>query len=389
MLGIPAQRPRRQVSANDLTEVHEIDLVITSTCNLSGTCTECYLTQGFLHSSQKMSATMVHAIVRWAKQTFGQDRRLTFNLLGGEPTLHPQFLEIIEIITSAGFEVTMVSNGHRSLRFQLAKPITLTGYGQLPLGDSGFIKQIQLSVEAPFAEGHDAIRGPGSFAEVELSAATLRQYGIPFGINWTIHDDTCGFDLDMVELARQWKANRLNVHVLSIRGTARERANNQLVTPSAWRGILGRMWDAKWYELARAEGPRLVIDCEASYDNGPYIGSGFANPETFILDGLCNVRVPTGITVYPDGATISCPLHAETPELSAYVWGDDGLYYRDSPEDERAIVSAAGDCPGCPLYQGQTIEGHRILCPLTRIRSDEHDAALAWRLAHKVPFHDD
>lgn len=355
----------KPLTANDLAEVYEIDLVITSTCNLSGTCTPCYLTQEFLGSRQRMSLDLVRAVVAWAGRRKPGLPPITFNLLGGEPTLHPHFLDIVQIIAAAGHQVTMVSNGSRALLAQLAKPLTLPDMQHLTLGQSDLLSYVALSIDGPTARVHDRLRGPGSFAGVMTAAAALRRYGIPFGVNWTAQYQTLRFDYDMVDLALQLGARRLNIHGMSLQGTARQRARTQELIPPAQRRLWTHMNARKLEEYRRPGGPRLVIDCEASLDDQVYTKPRL-DTDLVIDPTLCNVRRPTGLTVYPNGDTISCPLFAETPYLGGYVWRDNTFYRRDHPNDEIAVAHAAGDCRGCPLYKGQPIDGYIRLCVLTR-----------------------
>lgn len=375
--------PTGPISAAQLG-VHEIDLNVTSTCNLSDSCRICYHHQEFLHSHQKMSLEMIESIVEWAKQgriDNPQNPVTTFNLLGGEPSLHPQFPQIVQLIARAGFAVHVVTNGGRAFQAQLAKPIKTKHGRTYTLGESGMITYVAISVEGPYSGVHDNVRGTGSFRHAMASIDVLRKRGIPFGLNWTVLASTISYQYEMVSLARRLRAVRLNVHVLSMQGTARERASDQTASPDQWQHLWDTLRHEAHIEAHRPAGQpgKLQIDCEASFlPNRPALGLRAEMKQRvrqLIPTGLCNVRQPEGITIYPDGSAIVCPLQAENPELSGYVWvqtkdpGSRSLYRRNDPRDEIAKVTAAGDCDGCPLFKGKTADGNLILCVLTRLQT--------------------
>lgn len=86
--------------------LHTLWLNINRSCNLR--CVWCYAKmKGY--GNRNMSIDTVRKYVAMAAE-LGADSVV---LIGGEPTMHPKFFEIIEIIKSAGLKVSLATNGIR------------------------------------------------------------------------------------------------------------------------------------------------------------------------------------------------------------------------------------------------------------------------------------
>lgn len=95
------------------TNFHEIELELTTLCNLK--CFNCDRSARQAPSNECMSLSQIEKFVKESIHLKWNWRQIT--LLGGEPTLHPQIFEIVEIIKcyknfNPDCVVEMATNGH-------------------------------------------------------------------------------------------------------------------------------------------------------------------------------------------------------------------------------------------------------------------------------------
>jgi MoaA/NifB/PqqE/SkfB family radical SAM enzyme len=97
-------------------------------------------------------------------------------LTGGEPTLHPQFADIVHLVTSYGYPFSFVTNGwHFPHTFDLLRPV------------KAWIEQVTLSLDGASEATHDALRRrPGSFRRVMQAISLCTFQGIPVQINMVV-----------------------------------------------------------------------------------------------------------------------------------------------------------------------------------------------------------
>ena len=83
------------------------NLLLTTKCNRS--CSYCF-------AREQMSSTVGMDFITWDNVIYiadflSKDNYKTISLLGGEPLLHPQFLNIIEYLIARDFRITVFTNG--------------------------------------------------------------------------------------------------------------------------------------------------------------------------------------------------------------------------------------------------------------------------------------
>lgn len=149
---------------------------LTNTCNLH--CGYCLRDEEALYHTraQFMSLDLLRRIVREAKEVAAITE---VNFTGGEPTLHPQFAEAIEICGAEGTRVSFVSNGWH---FEKLWPELLKVRGSL--------RHVAFSIDGPTAESHDRWRGNGSFVKLIRAFSRCHRYELPFVIKVGIRRDT-------------------------------------------------------------------------------------------------------------------------------------------------------------------------------------------------------
>ncbi len=127
-----------------------LDLVLTWRCNLA--CPMCNLRQpqhvdAFAPHQGQLTPAEWRAVLDDVRQSF--PLRPNINLLGGEPTLYPGFLEVAAYAKQLGLRCTFVTNGTRLER--LAEPLVAMG-----------LDVVVVSLDGAEAV-HDGIRGEGVF----------------------------------------------------------------------------------------------------------------------------------------------------------------------------------------------------------------------------------
>lgn len=101
------------------------------------------------------------------------DTKKVVDIFGGEPTLYPKFLELLEYLHESGFKISIATNARAFSNISLAKQIAQFR-----------IHGIRSSLYGPNAEIHDwYTRTPGSFMETCQGIKNLSSCGIKQTIN--------------------------------------------------------------------------------------------------------------------------------------------------------------------------------------------------------------
>ena len=160
---IPAMGPDLNAGQGAWTN-HSCTILIeiTERCNLS--CPTCFAGSSPQHSrmmSLEEFTRQVDQLVEGGKSTSDM-----IQLSGGEPTIHPQFIEMIDVIFERGFkQVCINSNGiklaHRVFAYQLADCM-----GRHP----GVQLFVYLQFDGFESRTHEILRGRANFLEIKRAA---------------------------------------------------------------------------------------------------------------------------------------------------------------------------------------------------------------------------
>jgi len=136
------------------------------------------------------------------------------DLDGGEPTLHPDLMEIVSFARSIGYRtVNITTNGRRLAYKDFARRLLASG-----------ITSLLVSIHGPDAETHDSITGvPGSFGETMQGiqkALVLAPEGLDFGVNTTLSVHNFGRLNELVELLHSIGVRKFNIQFLTPFGRA-------------------------------------------------------------------------------------------------------------------------------------------------------------------------
>lgn len=174
----------------------------TRRCSLR--CVHCYTSSG-PDVTETLDAALLDQAVRDAAA-------LGFAVLaisGGEPTLYPGLIPLLERAGEVGMRRTLTTHGMR-LRAPLVARLR------------GKVEAIAVSLDGPLTL-HDEIRAQhGAFDAACAGARQLAYAGIPFAILFTLTQHNVWALEEMAEIASDLGASMLQIHALEQRGRARE-----------------------------------------------------------------------------------------------------------------------------------------------------------------------
>lgn len=149
-----------------------VGLHLTDRCQLD--CDHCLRDPG--RDPVDLALAVIDAVLRDASRAYGIRRA---SMTGGEPTLHPRFPEILDLVVSHGMVWDMVTNGRRFDR--------LAGWLDEAPARLTACSSVAFSIDGATDATHDGIRGSGQRREVLSAMAVCVAMGIPFATATTLH----------------------------------------------------------------------------------------------------------------------------------------------------------------------------------------------------------
>ena len=262
-----------------------------------------------------MSLERMRDIARWAAQTGVTD----IALLGGEPTLHPQFSEILELLDDS--------------KIPSRRVVTNGGAGFLKLSSTTLKKltRVNVSVDGHNAGTHNAIRGRDSFKNVQESIARLADLDIPFGLTCTPLNPSVSDVLSLIDLANDASAVEINIHWPSPTGRLRHNALTDPLSCDDWNDIVAAV------ERTKVRRPNFKIRIQVAHLFSPDLSEPV----------VCPVQKQSNLQFFPDGRVLSCGLLADTPDLAGHHFSRGRLFQNDNNNEIQLTSSAKGAV--CPL----------------------------------------
>ncbi|WP_338118062.1 pyrroloquinoline quinone biosynthesis protein PqqE [Streptomyces coryli] len=210
------------------------------------------------------------------------------HLSGGEPLLRRDLEQIVATAEHEGIYTQLVTSGTGLTEPRLAA-----------LADAG-LRSVQLSVQHAAPQASDRIAGRrGSFAEKTRAARLVRAAGLPLGVNVVLHRGNLDAVGDLVRLAVDWGADRIELANAQYYGWALH--NRRALLPT--RAQL---------ERARAEVAALRTELAGRTDLIWVLPDYFTGEAKPCMGGWGAVS----LTVTPDGTALPCPAAATLPGLT-------------------------------------------------------------------------
>lgn len=180
---------------------HRLSVELANICNLH--CSYCFRSEDNLYSrhAEFFSLELLRRLIYEAREAAHITR---INFTGGEPTLHPQFAEVLETVAAADLQASFVTNGWH---FERTWP-ALTA-------NRAAISHVAFSLDGIDRETHDHWRGSGSFERLVQAFSRCYMSQLPFAVKIVIRRDLVDQLEQIAIFAARMGAAALNfVHVM-------------------------------------------------------------------------------------------------------------------------------------------------------------------------------
>lgn len=261
-----------------------------------------------------------------------------FYITGGDPILHPDFWELMELMKQKGYKFTIMGN-----------PFHLTDEVCRRLKECG-CEKYQMSIDG-MRETHDYFRKPGSFDCTVEKIAVIRNAGIKCAIMSTVSGRNIEEIPDVVDLVVEHKADIFAFGRYC--PTSEEKDTG--IWPLVYRDFLDKLWHK--YEAYKEQGVNTFFNLKDHlwilylYEKGLFRIPEYARKD-MVYDG-CNCGI-CHMTILPNGDVYACR-RFESKVGNVF---QDALFdifitreeiYRDYDKFEKCSkCELRGFCRGCP-----------------------------------------
>ena len=232
-------------------------------------------------------------------------------LTGGEPTLREDLPEIVRAAAEANLYTHLVTAG---------LPITAE---DLPELVSTGLRSVQLSIQDSRPADSDEIAGVATFERKLAFAAAVRAAGLPLSLNVVLQRRNLGRVSELVELAREMGADRLELANTQYYGWAL--ANRAALLPT--RTQLEEAAEAVRRARLQSESPEIIFVLPDYHSSRPKPCMGGWGRRVLVVN--------------PAGLVLPCHAAAQLEGLEFYS------------VHEHALVTCWSDAPGMNAFRGE------------------------------------
>jgi MoaA/NifB/PqqE/SkfB family radical SAM enzyme len=316
-------------------------LYITEACQLR--CEHCYMGERLDRALKMPLPQIVETLATWRR--LGGSK---LTILGGEPTLHPDYCASIRVAKQLGYEHIITTTN--------AQKPALRKFQQLESDDFAYV---QVSLDGGSTDSHDAIRGAGTFGAALATTAELTRRGFDTRIICTVNQANRRDALNLLNVADDLGVSLVKFHVFSTIGTGH--GNPELaMTPPEWvefcdhlGHVAPRYQTRVWYQPTYARRDQM-----ARYQAEGYQG--------------CIGRTLDRISIFPDGRCYVCSYLFDTDLYFARMDGGQVvLNHGDNEFDlftKPLVTSACGGCPAEEVVMGaSSCSAYEDIVPVCRL----------------------
>lgn len=201
---------------------NHIAISLSDICNRR--CSYCYVNKEKL-SCPKLVDTSI--LLNNLERLYNEHHFRLVTILGGEPSLYPNLVKIVESIAKIGFELIIQTNG--TLSTQKIREIHTYN-----------IKAISYSLDSPNKSVNDRMRFPGSFELVQKGVNFCKEEKIPIRICSVVSKVNKHEIINLYNWCNNLEVEVLNIHELdsSINPSF---LTPLKMTPNDWRDFVGSL----------------------------------------------------------------------------------------------------------------------------------------------------
>jgi radical SAM protein with 4Fe4S-binding SPASM domain len=297
-------------------------LYITDKCQLR--CGHCYMGERLDAATVMPKEEVFRNLDLWRRMGGSK-----LSILGGEPTLHPDFLEIVRHANLLGFEkVILNTNGLPYARRKLRSLVPAD------------FSYIQVSLDGASPATHDRVRGAGTFGAAWSTTQELSSRGFDTRVICTVNRVNIKDCLDLLPMADDAGVSLVKFHVFS--GIGLGKANDEwLVSPTEWIDFYeklelerGRYKTRIWYQPTYARKEKLQ----------DFADQGFRG---------CIGRTLDRISIFPDGRAYVCSYLFDT-NLN-YAQMRDGRIEINKGDNEFDLFTGVLTHPTCGTCKARSV----------------------------------
>ena len=342
---------RGRTAAVSLGRLADVYLFVTNDCNLR--CTHCYVSSGDYVPPREMATDEIFGLIDQARD-LGATR---FLVTGGEPFMVRDIYDIIRHITTES-DLVLLTNGMFFNDRNLARLKESIGRGRVSL---------QISLDGPTPDLHNAIRGKGAFERTAEAIPRVIAAGYDVAISTAVSLHTVDHMTDMTRLVGRLGARAHHILFMQEWGRAIDNKPELMIPP--------------------ARVSRVLRDCVAV---GEEIGVTIDNDASLRVrirgkrgrkTDLCSCGWDT-LAVFSDGQVYPCVWLAGAPGLEcgsvlaqplADIWRGSSVLeqVRNASVQNREVCS---DCHLKFLCAGGSPCSSHFASLATRGKSDLHSA---------------
>jgi MoaA/NifB/PqqE/SkfB family radical SAM enzyme len=294
-----------------------IDLYVTAQCNRR--CAYCFLPPDFLASGQRMSLDSFVGIVTWCRRQGVRE----ITLLGGEPSLHPSFIDMVSM-AAEHLDVRVVTNGARRFRRLLEDG---------SIGREN-LARVAVSLDTLEEAVQDRLRGRGAWHDAMATIELLQKCKVRFDVNVTAVTPVLDGVEALIDFAEQAGCRRVNVHWPSAMGIGSTLGADQIPDKSRWEYLVGRI--------------RARVERRADFF--VEIERGFLAEDELLT--ACALTDFSNLQIFPDGRAYRCGLLVDQAEMASLSMAGDQLRLTRPGHGEELLRAMMPDsCDGCPVLR--------------------------------------
>jgi radical SAM protein with 4Fe4S-binding SPASM domain len=211
-----------RAEALELGRLADVYLFVTNDCNLR--CTHCYVSSGDYVPPREMSTDEILGLVDQARD-LGVSR---FLVTGGEPFMVRDIYDIVGHITAES-DLVLLTNGMFFTERNIARLKQGIGRGRVSL---------QISLDGPTAELHNAIRGKGAFERTIAATPRVIAAGFDVAISTAVSRHTVDHMTDMTRLVGRLGARAHHVLFMQEWGRAIDHKPELMIPPARVTQVL-------------------------------------------------------------------------------------------------------------------------------------------------------